>query len=180
MPNYDAVVVGSGPNGMAAAITAAQSGAKVLMIEGADTIGGGVRSAALTLPGFIHDPCAAIHPLMLASPMFRTLPLAQYGLEWIEPLVEAAHPISPDEVVCAWRSVERTAANLDPEDEQAYNRLFSWLTRRADDLLADFLGPLPLPPRHPFLMAWFGLKALMPATMLARRTFKGTFRALFP
>lgn len=180
MPNYDAVVVGSGPNGMAAAITAAQAGAKVLIIEGADTIGGGVRSAALTLPGFVHDPCAAIHPLMLASPFFSKLPLTQYGLEWIEPPVEAAHPISPDEAVCAWRSVERTAANLDREDEEAYNRLFGWLTRRADDLLYEFLGPLPLPPRHPFLLTWFGLKALMPATMLARRAFKGErARALF-
>ncbi len=179
MTQYDAVVVGSGPNGLAAAITVAQQGAKVLLIEGKETLGGGMRSAEVTLPGYIHDICSAIHPLTAASPFFKTLPLANYGLEWIEPPAEVAHVLDGGEAVLVRRSVEATAAQLG-RDEGMYRRLFRWLTDRQSDLFDDLLGPFPLPPHHPILMGLFGLNALLPATTLAKLRFRGErARALF-
>ena len=127
MTEYDAVVVGSGPNGLAAAITVAQQGGKVLVIEGKATVGGGMRSAELTLPGFVHDVCSAIHPLTAASPFFKTLPLHDYGLEWIAPPAELAHPLDGGEAVIVRRSVAATAETLGA-DERAYRRLFDWLS----------------------------------------------------
>ena len=109
---YDAVVVGSGPNGLAAAITLAREGRSVLVIEGAATPGGGMRSAALTLPGFVHDVCSAIHPLAAASPFFRTLPLEKFGVEWIHPPLPLAHPLAGGHAALVERSVEATAARL--------------------------------------------------------------------
>jgi phytoene dehydrogenase-like protein len=172
MTQYDAVVVGSGPNGLAAAITVAQRGGKVLLIEGKDTLGGGLRSAELTLPGFLHDVCSAIHPLTAASPFFKTLPLSDFGLEWIAPPAEIAHPLDGGEAVIVRRSIEATAACLGV-DEHAYTRLFRWMTDHYADLFEDFLGPLPIPPHHPLLMARFGLSALLPATLLAKLRFRG-------
>jgi phytoene dehydrogenase-like protein len=179
MTQYDAVVVGSGPNGLAAAITVARQGGKVLLIEGKDTLGGGMRSAEVTLPGFVHDICSAIHPLTAASPFFRTLPLASYGLDWIEPPAQVAQVLDGGEAVLAYKSVEQTAAGLG-RDEGMYRRLFRWLTDKHDDLFEDVLAPLPIPPHHPILLGFFGLNALLPASALAKLRFRGArARALF-
>ncbi len=175
----DAVIVGSGPNGLAAAITLAQAGRKVRVIEGRDTIGGGMRTAELTLPGFHHDICSAIQPMALASPFFRKLPLDQYGLSWIQPGAPLAHPLDDGTAVMMERSVSATAENLSP-DGRSYRRLMDPFVKHWEDLLDDFLGPLPLPPKHPLLAARFGMLALLPATTLAHRFFKGErARALF-
>jgi len=173
------VVIGAGPNGLAAAIVLAQAGCSVLVIEGADTIGGGVRSAELTLPGFIHDVCSAIHPLTVASPFFSTLPLHAYGLEWIYPPAPFAHPLDDGRAVVAEQSVIETARAIG-RDGPSYRRLMAPLVAVARDLLVDLLGPLPLPPRHPLALARFGWRAWMPAAFLARTFFSGDeARALF-
>lgn len=178
MTQYDAIVVGSGPNGLAAAITLAQQGAAVLVVEARDTPGGGTRSGELTLPGFIHDICSAIHPMGVASPFFRSLPLDKFGLEWIFPQAEAAHPLDDGSAVMIWRSIEETAAGLGV-DEKAYRRLMRPLVRDYQKLLHEFVGPLR-PPRYPFAMARFGPLALLPATQLARLAFRGQrARAVF-
>jgi len=172
------VVVGSGPNGLAAAITLAREGRSVLVIEGAATPGGGMRSAALTLPGFVHDVCSAIHPLAAASPFFRTLPLEKFGVEWIHPPLPLAHPLDGGRAALVERSVEATAARLG-EDGDAYRTVFEPLVRDCGKLLRDFLGPLRLP-HHPLAMARFGVQALMPASVYARARFRtGEARALF-
>ncbi|OGO33789.1 MAG: FAD-dependent oxidoreductase [Chloroflexi bacterium RBG_16_57_11] len=176
---YDAVVVGSGPNGMSAAIVLAQAGCQVVVIEGQDTIGGGVRSSELTLPGFIHDPCASIFPLTLASPFFSTLPLEQYGLEWVNPKVALAHPLDSGGPLLVERSLEITAASL-REDEKAYRRLLEPLIKDWERFRQDLLGPLPLPPRAPLTYTRFGLSALFSASGLARMIFRSPrTRSLF-
>jgi phytoene dehydrogenase-like protein len=176
---YDAVVVGSGPNGLAAAITIARAGRSVLVLEAAETIGGGTRTAELTLPGFRHDVCSAVHPLATASTFFRELPLAAHGLEWIDPPVPLAHPLDDGTAVLLERSLEGTATGLGP-DAEAYRRLMAPLVDRAEDLLAEALGPLR-PTRRPLLMARFGVKALARSAQgLAEARFKGErARALF-
>jgi phytoene dehydrogenase-like protein len=170
--SYDAVIVGSGPNGLAAAITIARQGHAVLVVEAEETIGGGVRSQELTLPGFIHDVCSAVHPLAVTSPFFRSLPPDQLGLEWIYPPAAFAHPLDDGTAVLAERSVEATAANLG-EDGPAYRRLVGPLVDDADGLMEDVLGPLPIPPRHFTTMARFGLSALRSARGLGEAKFKG-------
>ncbi|NML67121.1 NAD(P)/FAD-dependent oxidoreductase [Hymenobacter sp. RP-2-7] len=165
-PDYDAVVVGSGPNGLAAAIVLQQAGLSVLLLEGKPTIGGGLRTAELTLPGFRHDICSAIHPLAAASPFFQTLPLAQYGLEYVTPPVAAAHPFDDNTAALA-ASLADTADGLGP-DADAYRRLLAPLVARWPSLAPDVLAPLHLP-RHPLWLAQFGLSGLLPATVLARR-----------
>src|SRR6266566_1339064 len=109
---YDAVVVGSGPNGLAAAITLAREGRSVLVLEANSTIGGGARSAELTLPGFVHDICSAIHPLAAGSPFFKTLPLERFGLSWIEPEIPLAHPLDNETAACLYRDIDVTADSL--------------------------------------------------------------------
>lgn len=177
--SYDAVVVGSGPNGLAAAVTLAKRQRSVLVVEARPYFGGGTRSAELTLPGFLHDVCSAIHPLGIASPFFRdVVPLARHGLEWIHPPAPLAHPLDDGTAAVLERSFDDTGRTLGP-DADAYRRLMEPFSRRADDLFAETLKPFG-PPRHPFLMARFGLRAALPATALARWLFRGPHaRALF-
>ncbi len=165
--DFDAVVLGSGPNGLAAAIALQQKGLSVLLIEGKDEIGGGLRSAELTLPGFTHDICSAIHPLAAGSPFFSTLPLQDYGLEWIYPAVSAAHPFDDGTAAALFGTVADTAGGLGA-DAQAYERLMVPLVRDWPELAPQILGPLRFP-AHPISLAHFGLLGLPAATTLARR-----------
>lgn len=175
---YDAVVVGAGPNGLAAAITLARAGCAVLVIEGHETIGGGTRTAELTLPGFRHDVCSAIHPLGVGSPFFREMPLAEYGLAWIHPDVPLAHPLDDGTAAVLHRDLSDTATGLG-QDGAAYERLMTPFVRDWQKLVAAFLGPLRLPP-HPIALARFGVKAIRSAVGLAESTFGGQHaRGLF-
>jgi phytoene dehydrogenase-like protein len=167
----DAVVVGSGPNGLAAAITLARAGRSVVVYEAADTVGGGMRSAELTLPGYIHDVCSAIQGTSAASPFFRDVDLAAHGLELVHPTVPLAHPFDDGSAAVLERSVVATAAGLGI-DERAYRRLFGRLVSEADPLMAFILGPISRPPRHPLLSMRFGLPAMRSATGLARSRFR--------
>jgi len=171
-------VIGSGPNGLAAAITLAQAGWKVTVFEAEPTIGGGARSAELTLPGFTHDICSAVHATAMASPFFRTLPLQKYGLEFIEPKAQLAHPFDDGTAAVVERSVAATAAGLG-RDAPAYARLFGGVVRSWPRLERAALGPVTWP-RHPISLALFGLRALRPAERLARSLFvEERTRALF-
>jgi len=165
--DYDVVVVGSGPNGLAAAILLQQQRLNVLVIEAKETIGGGMRTGELTLPGFKHDICSAIHPLGTGSPFFQTLPLSKHGLEWIYPDIDAAHPFDNGTAAALTRSIEDTAASLGA-DKQAYLDLLGPVIRDWPALAPDILGPLSFP-KHPFKLAQFGLSALQPATWLAKK-----------
>jgi len=165
--DYDAVVVGAGPNGLAAAIVLQQKGLSVLLLEGSNTIGGGMRSAELTLPGFMHDICSAIHPLAATSPFFRSLPLHEFGLEYVYPVVAAAHPFDDGAAAVLAGPVKETAVRLG-RDEEAYMRLMGPVVRDWDALLPQLLGPLRWP-SDPLSMVGFGVKALEPVTVLARR-----------
>jgi phytoene dehydrogenase-like protein len=174
----DAVVVGSGPNGLAAAIVIARTGRKVIVFESADTVGGGCRSAELTLPGFVHDVCSAVHPFAVASPIFRSLPLAAHGLDWIEPTVMVAHPFDGGRAACVYRSLERTSEKLGA-DGAAYRTLLQPLVDSWPKIEEDVLGPLRWP-RHPVALARFGASALQSARRLATSVFDGEeARALF-
>jgi phytoene dehydrogenase-like protein len=174
----DAFVVGSGPNGLAAAIELARAGLSVRVLEAAETIGGGTRSAELTLPGFVHDVCSAIHPLGVASPFLRTLPLEAHGLEWVESPAALAHPFDDGTAVLLERSPEAAARTLGG-DEAQWRRLFAPLARDPEPLLADILAPLHVP-AHPLRLARFGLRALLPAATVARCSFRGAkARGLF-
>jgi phytoene dehydrogenase-like protein len=176
---YDAVVIGSGPNGLAAAIEIVRAGFSALILEGRSTIGGGTRTAELTLPGFFHDVCSAIHPLARDSSFFRSLPLEEFGLEWIDSPACAAHALDDRRAVILYPSIEETAAQLGADGE-AYRRTFQ---RQADDwsdVSQDVLGPLPLPPKHILKTLRFGWDAIRPAASFARRLFtQAEARALF-
>jgi phytoene dehydrogenase-like protein len=174
----DAVVVGSGPNGLAAAVTLARAGRSVLVVEAADVAGGGLRSEELTLPGFVHDVCSAVHPLAAASPFFAGLPLAGHGLELVHPSAPLAHPLDDGTAVVLERSVAATAAGVGP-DEEAWRRLMEPLVRDASVLAAETLRPLRAP-RHPVKLGRFGLRALRSAVGLADARFTGErAKALF-
>ena len=167
----DAVVVGSGPNGLAAALELARAGAAVSVLEGCDEIGGGTRSAALTLPGFVHDVCSGCHPMGVLSPYFRSLPLAEHGLRWIYPPASVAHPLDDQPAVLLRKSLAETASELG-EDARAYERFFARLLREPHGLLADLLAPLRIP-KHPIQLARLGLPGLLPATTAFRSRFRG-------
>jgi phytoene dehydrogenase-like protein len=170
--------VGSGPNGLAAAITLSRAGKSVLLIEAEETIGGGTRSAQLTLPGFTHDVCSAIHPLAVASPFFRSLPLEEHGLEWVHPPTPLAHPLDDGSAALLERSIEATGRSLGP-DAEAYGRLVGPIVSDWERLEGSVLGPLRVP-RHPIALVRFGLRALFPARLLAHTAFRGEHaRALF-
>lgn len=171
MPIYDAIVVGAGPNGLAAAITLARAGRKVLVHEAASTLGGGARSAELTLPGFVHDVCSAIHPLGLASPFFRSLPLHEFGLEWIQPPIPLSHPFDDGTAAALDRSIELTGNSLGV-DSKTYQRLMKPLVADWEKIMHEFLGPLRLP-RHPLAMTRFAMLAIWPARSLAQTLFRG-------
>ncbi|MET0389956.1 MAG: NAD(P)/FAD-dependent oxidoreductase [Polyangiales bacterium] len=175
---YDAVVIGSGPNGLCAAVALAQAGHSVLVVEARDVTGGGLCSSELIRPGFVNDVCSAVHPLGGLSPFMRTLPLAEHGLSWVYPALSAAHPLDDGRAITLRRSVEETAAQLG-RDERVYRRIFEPLLREPELLLADLLAPLGIP-RRPIAFVRFGLRALRSAFGLARGTFREPeARALF-
>jgi phytoene dehydrogenase-like protein len=176
--SYDALVVGSGPNGLAAAILLARAGCSVLLIEAEKAVGGGTRSAELTLPGFVHDICSAIHPMAVVSPFFRALPLGEFGLRWVHPDAPFAHPLDDGTAAILERSVDETARGLG-KDAAAYKALMGPLIEHADLLFPDILGPLRFP-LHPLVMGRFGLLAMRSAVGLARGSFEGAAaKALF-
>lgn len=170
--SYDAVVVGSGPNGLTAAVTLARAGLGVLVVEAAETPGGGLRSEESTLPGYIHDTCATVHTVAAASPFLRTLPLHEYGLEWVHAPTPVAHPLGNGTAIALSRSIEETADALGWDDGAAYRSLVEPFVRRWQDLLVDLLAPIR-PPRHPLLFARFGRLAIHSVVSLAQRCFEG-------
>lgn len=175
---YDAIVIGSGPNGLAAAITLAQGGRSVLVLEANDTLGGGARSAELTLLGFLHDVCSAVHPLAVGSSFFRTLPLERHGLEWIHPPAPLAHPLDDGTAVVLERSIDATCETLGA-DALAYRKLMTSFVDDWHKLETALLAP-PKLPRHPLALARFGWRAVRSAKRLAESVFKGErARALF-
>jgi phytoene dehydrogenase-like protein len=167
----DAFVIGSGPNGLSGAIVLARAGLSVCVIEAAETVGGGTRTAELTLPGFFHDVCSAVHPLAVASPFFRTLGLQDHGLDWIYPPASLAHPFDDGTAILLHRSVEATAERLGP-DNQAYARLMRPLVDNWNLIDDELLGPIRIP-RHPRALARFGLLGLRSAKSLAKSRFHG-------
>src|SRR5215218_7488165 len=168
---YDAVVVGAGPNGLAAAVELARNGRSVAVLEAKETVGGGTRSAEITLPGFIHDLGSAIHPLGYASPVFRQLPLEEYGLEWVHPPAPLAHPFDDGTAAVLERSVEETAAALGP-DARAYERLIEGVVEDAPKIASYFVGS-PRLIRHPISLGASALRAVRPARVLAESVFEG-------
>jgi phytoene dehydrogenase-like protein len=165
-----AYVVGSGPNGLTAAIVLARAGLRVTVLEAQPTVGGGTRSAELTLPGFVHDVCSAVHPLAVSSPAFAELPLRQHGLEWIHPPAALAHPFDDGTCALVERSIAGTAAQFG-RDAHIYERIVSPLTARWNELIPDILAP-PHFPKHPLLLALFGVLAPWSATFTARALFR--------
>ncbi|KAB2586089.1 FAD-dependent oxidoreductase [Rhodococcus erythropolis] len=173
-----AIVVGSGPNGLAAAAHLAMSGVSVTVYEAAPTIGGGTRTSELTVPGVLHDDCSAVHQVAAGSPFFNSLDLSSHGLRWLRPEIDLAHPMDSGAAAVLHRSVEATSDGL-RGDGKAWQRLFGPLTAQFDNLAADFLRPIVHLPEHPITLTRFGLNALLPATVAARRFDGEQGRALF-
>jgi phytoene dehydrogenase-like protein len=173
-----AIIVGSGPNGLAAAARLARAGLEVTVLEAGDSIGGGTRSSEMIVPGLLHDHCSAFHPIAAASPFLATLDLQSRGLTWREPPVDCAHPLDDGSAGVLQRSIDRTAAGLGP-DGQRWRRVFGPMVVGFDGLLADATQPLLRVPRHPLLMARFGSAAMLPATVLARAWRHEEARALW-
>lgn len=170
MKKYDAIIVGSGPNGLTAGIRLQKAGLSVKILEAKQEIGGGLRSEELTLPGFVHDIGSTVHPLAYASPYLSTLPLDQYGLRWVHPEAPLAHPLEGGEAVVVYQDIEKTARQLG-RDYDAYLNLMQSAVRNWYKIAPDFLGPLRIP-NHPFRLARFGLKAIQPLSLLSRLYFK--------
>lgn len=166
MKTYDAIIVGSGPNGFAAAITLQRQGLSTLLIEGADKVGGGLRTEELTLEGYKHDVCSAIHPMALSSAFFQSIPLADYGLKFIQPTIPVAHPLDNGEAGILYKDIFETARELG-RDEKTYLRLLNPLVDRYSNLAHDTMGPLRFP-KYPIDLCRFGMRALPPATWLAK------------
>ncbi len=175
---HDAVVVGAGPNGLAAAITLAYAGRSVVVLEAADTVGGGTRSAPLTLPGFMHDVCSAVHPLGFASPIIESMPQAELGLRWLQPELPLAHPLDGRPAAVLHRSVSETAEQFGAGAHR-YRRLLDPLLERWEPILHSVLQPLLSRPRHPLMLARFGMRALPPATAIGRYLRDESASALF-
>jgi phytoene dehydrogenase-like protein len=170
-------VVGAGPNGLAAAIRLARAGHSTLLVEARERVGGGLRTDALTLPGFRHDYCAAIHTMGVLSPWFSQLPLADYGLRWAFPDASVAHPLDDGPAMMLEKSLDQTARQLG-KDQRSYATLLAPFLPKATGLIADLMGPLGIP-ANPFTLARFGFYALRPATWLASRFETPGARALF-
>jgi phytoene dehydrogenase-like protein len=177
MPDHDALIIGSGPNGLAAAIHLARNGWKVKVIEGEETIGGGTRTKELTLPGFKHDVCSASHPMGVASPFMRGLELEKHGLRWLQPEIPLAHPLDDGRAGVLHHSLDETCAALG-KDAAIYRRYFGPLVKRAHDLFGDILRPARLP-KHPITMTRFGIGAMMPGMVFASIFETEEARALF-
>lgn len=173
-----AAVVGSGPNGLAAAITLASEGVEVVVLEAGERLGGGTKSSELTLPGLIHDECSAAHPLAVDNPFTRRFDLSRHGLNWRWPEIQYSHPLDGGDGSAAWRSVEKTAAGLG-KDGARWQSLFGPMTERFDDIAEDFMRPMLHLPRHPLKLARFGAYSTQPAAVLARRWSSPEGRALF-
>ena len=177
--SYDAVVVGAGPNGLSAAIVLAQAGKSVLVVEAEETVGGGVRSAELTLPGFVHDVCSTAYPLGAGSPFFNSLPLDEHGLEWAHPTAPVTHPFDDGTAAVQFRSLSETAEGLG-SDAQAYRDLMGPLVSDWNGTVEYLLSPFRRVPRHPIAMARFGLTGIRSVESVARSRFKGEMaRSLF-
>ena len=170
MAKYDAVIVGSGPNGLAAGIVLQQAGLTTLLIESRPTIGGGMRSAELTLPGYVHDICSAIHPFGVGSPFLQTLPLHEFGLEWVYPEAAVAHPFDEGTAILLKKSIEDTAQQFG-KGAKSYQDLMQPIVKDWEKIAPDFLGPFTLP-KYPFLFTSFGLKAVQSARSIAFRYLK--------
>ena len=173
-----AIVVGSGPNGLAAAARLARAGLDVTVLEASDSIGGGTRSSEMIVPGLVHDHCSAFHPIAAASPFLTGLNLASEGLTWLQPAVDCAHPLDDGSAGLLYRSIDRTADGMG-SDGQRWRRVFAPMTSRFDDLFADVSQPVLRVPRHPLTLARFGSAAMLPATTLARLWRTDEVRALW-
>src|SRR5215213_4604889 len=163
----NAIVVGSGPNGLACAAALATQGVEVTVLEAEETIGGGTRTSELTLPGLLHDECSAVHPMAVGSPFLRSLDLERHGLEWSWPEVDCAHPLDDGSAAVMLRSIDDTAAGLG-EDGRAWRRVFGAPARALERLVDDIFRPLLHVPKHPLALLGFGLRAAAPANLLAR------------
>lgn len=174
----EAIVVGSGPNGLACAVALAREGVEVTVLEAAETIGGGTRSSELTVPGVLHDHCSAVHPMAVGSPFLRFLDLGRHGLEWRWPEIDLAHPLDDGSAGVMLRSIERTAAGLGA-DGVAWRRIFARPSAGFEELSDDLFRPVLHLPRHPLRLARFGLPAATPTTLLTRAFKAPQARALF-
>lgn len=176
--DFDAAVVGSGPNGLAAALTLSEAGLKVVVVEQADTIGGGTRTKELTVPGVLHDVCSAVHPLGISSPYFNTLNLQEHGLTWKQPPIPLAHPLPNGDIGVLHQSLSETAARMG-SDSGTWKRTFSHTVNNFDAITQDTLKPLTSPPKHPLIMSRFGTHAARSSTGFVKRFRHESTRALF-